>query len=74
MGRINVTFPIFADSNVQPPDVAAVRICMHHNTTTPQCHCLAQQKSGGGKNKLGCDSTHFLDNGVAAHGNSESSH
>ena len=23
MGRINVTFPIFADSNVQPPDVAA---------------------------------------------------
>ena len=82
MGRINVTFPIFADSNVQPPDVAAsaygkaeplehMQMCMPHDTPVALPDTT---KSSGGKDKLGCDATHFLDNGVAAHDNSEPSH
>ena len=44
MGRINVTFPIFADSNVQPNIISAVKLHVVHskkNTDVVQvCVCV----------------------------------
>ena len=81
MGRINVTFPIFADSNVQPPDVTAAE----YGATKPLEHmqmCIAPWYPGGttcrcehgvGSARLGCDSRPPLGSGVAAYGHSEPS-
>ena len=79
MGRINVTFPIFADSNVQPPDVAAAA----HGVAQPLEHmqmCIAPWYPGGttcrcdhgvGSARLGFDSRPTLGSCVAAYGHSE---
>ena len=46
MGRINVTFPIFADSNVQPPNVAAASFeeAMPVQITAMQLHAGADRR------------------------------
>ena len=84
MGRINVTFPIFADSDVQPPEPPDVTAA-EYGATKPLEHmqmCIAPWYPGGttcrcehgvGSARLGCDSRPSLGSCVAASGHSEPS-
>ena len=75
-GRINVTSPISAGSNVQPPDVATARCgeatpFQHKHLRMPSMttlrHCMPKALA------VVSVSSHLLDSGVPAHGHRESS-
>ena len=76
MGRINVTFPIFADSNVQPSDVAAEE---YGAWFVSICKCACRHGGMPKRDRWRLDQVRMrlktpLASSVAAHGHIEPSH